>query len=500
MKTGPLEGVLTAIESWHRPGAMDSLNVLKRDMLFISHANPEDNDFSRWLALQLAKSGYPVWCDLTKLLGGEDFWKDVEEALRQRTCKFLFVLSESSNTKDGPLQEVHVAKAVARETGLRNFIVPLHLGKLPHSQTNIELSRLNAISFSDGWPKGLAQLLQRLEEDGVAKKPGFNATAVNAWWRQHFNSEKGVLPETEEYLSNWFPIKMPSRLQFHLIERSAIGLVEIDCGRMPYAALQDGIEIVSFASADDLGDLGQDYAIVGTRSIPTEEMLYQPELHPWLKENQGRNFVSRLIRDGWERFITGFQCLSMFKLASGADSLFFRKGFARNDEVLFHSDGGRTTRKQLVGYRTMPSGLKRFWHFGIDAKPTFNPFQALTINAHVFFSDDGKTLWQDPRRMHRARRSQCKTWYNDDWRDRVFAAMAFLAGDSEGVHVPLGANAGLKISVSPIPLLSPVRYVEPEDAAAMKAALTEDFLTDAEDDEYATGSDEGTADSEDEDE
>ena len=51
-------------------------------MLFISHANPEDNEFAQWLALQLAKCGYPVWCDLTKLLGGETFWSDIEEALR----------------------------------------------------------------------------------------------------------------------------------------------------------------------------------------------------------------------------------------------------------------------------------------------------------------------------------------------------------------------------------------------------------------------------------
>ncbi|PYV94046.1 MAG: toll/interleukin-1 receptor domain-containing protein, partial [Acidobacteria bacterium] len=43
---------------------------MTRNMLFISHANPEDNDFTRWLALQLAKDGHPIWCDLTELLGG----------------------------------------------------------------------------------------------------------------------------------------------------------------------------------------------------------------------------------------------------------------------------------------------------------------------------------------------------------------------------------------------------------------------------------------------
>jgi hypothetical protein len=62
-------------------------NASNRNMLFLSHANPEDNLLTRWLSLRLARESYPVWCDLTKLLGGEDFWRDVEVALRDRTAR-----------------------------------------------------------------------------------------------------------------------------------------------------------------------------------------------------------------------------------------------------------------------------------------------------------------------------------------------------------------------------------------------------------------------------
>jgi hypothetical protein len=56
-----------------------------RDKIFISHAtSPEDNEFTRWLALQLVREGFPVWCDLIKLQGGEDFWKDIQSAIRDR--------------------------------------------------------------------------------------------------------------------------------------------------------------------------------------------------------------------------------------------------------------------------------------------------------------------------------------------------------------------------------------------------------------------------------
>src|SRR5207248_7635457 len=100
-------------------------------MVFVSHANPEDNEFTLWLSLQLAREGYPVWCDLTKLLGGEDFWRDAEQAIRQRTAKFLFVLTRASNAKSGALDELQVARNVQRDEKLHDFIIPLLLDDLP---------------------------------------------------------------------------------------------------------------------------------------------------------------------------------------------------------------------------------------------------------------------------------------------------------------------------------------------------------------------------------
>jgi hypothetical protein len=151
-------------------------------MLFISHANPEDNEFSRWLALQLANEGYPVWCDLTKLLGGEDFWADIEQAIRNKTQKFIYILSRSSNHKPGPLQELQVALGVARQAGLADFVIPLLIDDLPHNEINIQLTRLNAIPFNRGWINGLRALLEKLQKDKVAKDPRFTPNAVAAWW------------------------------------------------------------------------------------------------------------------------------------------------------------------------------------------------------------------------------------------------------------------------------------------------------------------------------
>ena len=55
-----------------------------REALFISHANPEDNAFARWLGAKLAAMGYEVWADVMRLRGGSDWSRELEVALRTR--------------------------------------------------------------------------------------------------------------------------------------------------------------------------------------------------------------------------------------------------------------------------------------------------------------------------------------------------------------------------------------------------------------------------------
>jgi hypothetical protein len=38
-----------------------------RDTILITHANPEDNHFARWLAARLSTAGYRAWVDLRAL-------------------------------------------------------------------------------------------------------------------------------------------------------------------------------------------------------------------------------------------------------------------------------------------------------------------------------------------------------------------------------------------------------------------------------------------------
>src|SRR4029077_12834813 len=282
----------------------------RRDTLLLSHANPEDNEFTLWLALQLANEGYHVWCDLTKLLGGEVFWDNIEEVIKTHAVKVLYVLSRTSNAKDGPLKELHFAQGVAKREKLKDFVIPLHMDDLPHGDVTIEITRINTVQFEQSWSAGLAKLLEKLEEDSVPKDPKFNRTAVNDWWRSQFSAQQGLRQDPEEYLSNWFPITdLPSHVYFHSLSRRSIGRLEVP-PTLPYPAVQDGMFLITFAEAADFdGKLGPERFI----AKPSEPIA----VAGILAETDFGKQLFQLLRLAWEQMLAERE-LPVYELANKA--------------------------------------------------------------------------------------------------------------------------------------------------------------------------------------
>lgn len=432
--------------------------IQPRDVLLLSHANPDDNEFTLWLALQLAKEGYRVWCDLTKLLGGEVFWDDIEDVIRQSAAKVLFVLSRTSNARDGALRELHLAQGLAKREKLRDFVIPLHIDDLPHNEVTIELTRVNSIPFDKSWAAGLATLLKKLEEDAIPKSPSFNPTAVNQWWRTKFSAEEGVRREPEEYLSNWFEVTLPEHVYFHTISRKTIGKIEVT-GALPYPAVQDGISLITFATASDFDDqLGPDLYIAEESSPFAVQKL--------LDETDFGKHLFRLLRLAWE-FTLAERKLPIYELANQVKSFYFPKDLLPSDKAYYIGVDGNRTYRAMVGYstRTNPTtgiSKKRYWHFGLEARPMVHPTLAYVIKPHVGFTSDGATLWESKKMLASARRSQCKGWWNDKWRDMILAAMTHLADDDGIIRLKLGSDACLALSNRPISFNSPVAYTDPQ--------------------------------------
>lgn len=432
----------------------------KRDVLFISHANPEDNNFALWLTLRLAAEGYAVWCDLTELLGGEDFWKEIENVLRDRAVKFLFVTSHSSTKKDGVLQELAEAKEVAKEWKLQDFVIPLHID---NCKTNIEIKRLNYIPFENSWSKGLAQLLKKLEKEGIPKSDSFGPSSVSAWWKEHYSSESGLVDEAEALFSNWFPISgIPEKIFVHVFQPGYSRALLLSNSKTEIPTREHANGIITFASSTDFPN--SESIFWKSQSYTVGDLLLDKYKDTFIDSKTFNLTLVDLIRQAWETRLTGGS-LDLFEIASGDQCGYFTKDLIENDWARFDIAGFKG-RRQVVGYRTMKTkdaSRKRFWHFGVSGRVYLRRKHYLAINPHVVFSNDGKTIWDSADRMHKAKMNQCSDWWNHHWRDRILATMAFLS-DNGSITLNLASDQTCEINLEPICFTSPVLFHDPTNS------------------------------------
>lgn len=457
-----------------------------KDVLFLSHANPENNEFTLWLALQLGASGYFVWCDLVQIMGGEDTWREIEVVLRDRTAKFIYVLSHQSNTKHGALKELQLAENVQRKQSLKDFILPVAIDGLSPNDYNIQLARLHAVSFNPNWAPGLARVLERLEKDGIPKGAASGPSAVAAWWRATRGSNKGVLQQPERLASNLFLARSLPPLLLHEIEfrvRPELGPGAVSLPDLPVPGFLHGNFVVSFAPANSFAEAIDSTArIRKTRVLNLGADAFRTRREFWSMREE-ENALTRLLNQAWAGLIHE-RSLPTYEFAGGVSAFYFTRGVAPKDEVEVISlrDGARTTR-QVVGYKTTARDLegtptrRRYWHFALEARPTFWPEIGYTLKPHLLFSDDGKTLWHDKGQMHRAGRAQRRNWWNDHWRDLIVGTMRWLATGGDNLQLGVGGGAVLEIAATPLQFSCPVTF---DDASLVESIPAPD----EEDDEF----------------
>ena len=153
----------------------------ERNLIFISHANPEDNEFASWLGTRLTAAGYEVWADVLTLLGGEPFWRDIGDAIKEEAATVIVALSHDSYQKDGVLNEVALAVNTGRQLNKQQFVIPIRLDDLPFSDFPEQLIRLNAIDFSPNWADGFSKLLETLKDIQVPQSTSDFGESLASW-------------------------------------------------------------------------------------------------------------------------------------------------------------------------------------------------------------------------------------------------------------------------------------------------------------------------------
>lgn len=433
--------------------------IQDRKAIFVSHANPEENAFASWLTLRLAREGYEVWCDVVRLFAGDDFWKDIEKAIRQQTRKFIFVVSRSSNQKQGTLQELSVASVVAKQLEDSSFIIPVKTDDLPYSDHNIQINRLIALDFTKGWAGELTKLLKALEDDKVPKSTESGPKVVASWWNAHRLNRQIIRKKPELLMTNWFPINgLPSHVW--ILNDSEDSRVS---NNWRYPAYRIDNRLITFANPTELVEenLPPNLEVSRVKLQLDQDLPRNCEL----EKHKLTTAVRQLLKDAWHRMVHNM-ALPLFDLSSGKKTLWFPNGVVDGGTVSFIGVDGKKARRDLNGFmtRTKNTGekYKRYWHFGLEAVPMLYPTFAIGLKSHVVFSLDGMSIQGDAKAQHKARRSQCKNWWNDKWRDLTLASVSWLAkGESS---IPLIVNSADRVSfdIRPIGHVSDIGYDDNE--------------------------------------
>ena len=430
-----------------------------RTLIFISHANPEDNEFVLWLQTQLTRQGYDVWSDLTSLSGGELFWESIEDVIRNRAIRVLVVVSRASMSKPGVMDEVSLAVAVERSQKIPGFVIPIRVDDLAFGDLRANLTRKNVLDFNAGWAGGLSRLVESLERDHVARIPGSGAALLAKWWTDRAAGPRYVVAEEEPLVSNQFDVPQIPRKLFvfrgNPTHRSLASVSNSGGTSFPFVRFRD--YWLTFLSTAELGAANWD-GLVLERTVLADEILNgNIQLVRDVDVVARTHLIHRLWNRQWN------YCLSERGLLEAARQksrvMYFPKELLERDRAEFVDITGVRRRRNLVGY-----SRKRdvYWHLGVTGRFRSGHQPSMTLGLTVVFTKDGKADLVQPERASEIRRAFCKYWWNDRWRTLQAAAMSWLAAETDCIVAHRGEGGLLEIRSAARVFVSPLAVRETE--------------------------------------
>lgn len=415
-----------------------------RHIVFISHANPQDNDVALWLASRLAAVGYDVWSDETRLIGGEFFWDSIEEVIRNKAASVIVLLSKEGHEKSGVLDEVNIAIMTERSLGRDRFVIPIRLDDLSFSEIRANLARKNVIDANGRLAHAFRELLQVLEETNVTKRQADNVGALSNWYSDRSSTNAAIDQ------SNWdVLIENAIKIVEWPVALRRIGKTHKSIARpgrnskQPFIAASGPEGLYTFATASEIE--------ASTSRSRKENRLVEAVVDGIFDGSMDNMFgctrrqvvrsMSAILRVAWDEKCRT-EGLMEYGLASGNRCWYFPDGFAPKNEVSFQGVGDRQRRRALVG-RSEARGV--FWHFAVEASVNVLS-SAIRLKPHVVFSEDGRTPIASASRQHSLRRSFCRSWWNDRWRDLLIAMLHRVSAGEEFWRLPVSDSQSVTVS------------------------------------------------------
>ena len=427
-----------------------------RKSIFLSHAAPEENDFVRWLGTKLELAGYEVWYDLARLKGGDYFWDKIEVAIRDDAFRFVAVLSKLAITKRGVKDECGLAATIERS--VPGFVIPIRVDDVKHGDFPISLHNKNSIDFANGWHRGLASLVETLEDAKAPKVAIPDPKRVRHWLPEQKDGAIVRVDAQEQLDSSWLHIvSLPPTIENARILGTDRKIKETAENRV-YPWFEHEDRIVGFAKAGDLVSLmAKSVMLQATKdAVDTGTFVESGSTlgNERVLKGEARKRVSNLVRQAWELALEskGFA----FAQQAGGKTVFYATPEltgGRGRMLAYADHDGRKRRKALNG-RSETRGTF-CWAYGVGIVPSlYYPWRVELRSVVVFTDDDGTII--EPKRAHRLRRVFCRNWWNEQWRTLMRAFLWLLADGKQEIILPVGSNRNIVLSAAPIQFEAPV--------------------------------------------
>ena len=423
--------------------------------VFLSHATPEDNEFTRWLAAKLASVGYDVWCDFDELRGGDIFWDKIEATMRNEAARLIAVVSSKSYKKDGVKKEWALAATI--EKTRPGFVIPVRLGDFDFSELPILLHQKNVIDFGVDWFAGLRQVLDALEHATVPKSDTNSAATALSILRQGQKLDNDFSDQIEQLDSNWLEIQsLPEAIEVNQILDKQRQIPLTDRNRaLPWFEIND--RIVGFARRSDMAELfrGQ-LTLRAAEACLTEDFLAgRVDLVTRVRPRDAQARVNFLLRQAWD-LLAQRKGLSQYKLANDTLAWYVPLDMLPKQKAAFIDADSKQRRRQLAGTSQVN---KVNWHYGVSVFPVLSSPRHFELHGHIVFSNlDGSLV--DVQRMHRLRRSFCRNWWNDRWRGFLRAYLALLSNGEATISLPVGSERAITVVATPSRFVSTVGLLD----------------------------------------
>lgn len=429
-----------------------------RDVIFLLKSSPDDDVFALWLAPKLEAEGYHVFADILTLQPGDRWRREINRALEHSAVKVLLVCRNATLDDQAVQDDIDIALDVAKSLDDRRFIIPL---RLEDGRKVKGVGDAVAVDFVRGWAEGLTSLLEALRRQRVPKRA--DQILIHPNWELF--RRRGSIPlvnEPERLTSNWLRVvEAPDTIQYY----EATGAVNMDWLKRAVAArpFPTTIHSQGFITFSSQAEIDTEFQSVGrfrlAHRVPLEDFVEAGYKDLGIQRQTASNQINAMLKQAWLMFCRE-RGLIEYRYSNSV-------GFHASPELAptgSRIPWGKQGDRRSSMLRNVAKG--HIWQFGVTALPAFWPFWHFKLKSRVLFATDNRTpaglSIDDPRKMHRLRRTICKGWRNKQWHGRMLAFLELISGESAFIRLRLSVNSDVVLEAAPVLFSSPVSTALPD--------------------------------------